>query len=145
MISQTPRKRGKKRDLYVRTAKGKSMQIEEQHGQCAPLRFFEYRQEIGAAHEHQGCSVVQHVEEVDDGWLVVAGLLTVFGYYASSICITVVLAGFLAILFDPVVVKLEKLPDEYSDEANRARNRSQRGPIHILDDSFNSLSACRAH
>ena len=24
----------------------------------------------------------------------------VFGYYASSICITVVLAGFLAILFD---------------------------------------------
>jgi predicted PurR-regulated permease PerM len=39
----------------------------------------------------------------------VAGVLTVFGYYASSICITVVLAGFLAILFDPVVVKLEKL------------------------------------
>jgi predicted PurR-regulated permease PerM len=39
----------------------------------------------------------------------VAGLLTVFGYYASSICITVVLAGFLAILFDPVVVTLEKL------------------------------------
>jgi hypothetical protein len=39
----------------------------------------------------------------------VAGLLTVFGYYASSICITVVLAGFLAILFDPVVVILEKL------------------------------------
>ena len=38
-----------------------------------------------------------------------AGLLTVCGYYASSICITVVLAGFLAILFDPVVVKLEKL------------------------------------
>jgi predicted PurR-regulated permease PerM len=37
------------------------------------------------------------------------GLLTVFGYYASSICITVVLAGFLAILFDPVVVILEKL------------------------------------
>jgi hypothetical protein len=32
----------------------------------------------------------------------VVGLLTVFGYYASSICITVVLAGFLAILFDPV-------------------------------------------
>jgi predicted PurR-regulated permease PerM len=36
-------------------------------------------------------------------------LLTVFGYYASSICITVVLAGFLAILFDPLVVKLERL------------------------------------
>ena len=41
--------------------------------------------------------------------ILVAGLLTVFGYYASSICITVVLAGFLAILFDPVVVMLEKL------------------------------------
>jgi predicted PurR-regulated permease PerM len=41
--------------------------------------------------------------------ILVAGLLTVFGYYASSICITVILAAFLAILFDPVVVKLEKL------------------------------------
>src|ERR1700680_188417 len=42
-------------------------------------------------------------------FILVAALLTVFGYYASSICITVVLAGFLAILFDPVVVVLEKL------------------------------------
>jgi predicted PurR-regulated permease PerM len=42
-------------------------------------------------------------------FIIVSGLLTVFGYYASSICITVVLAGFLAILFDPVVVLLEKL------------------------------------
>jgi predicted PurR-regulated permease PerM len=42
-------------------------------------------------------------------FILVAGLLTVFGYYASSICITVVLAGFLAILFDPLVVTLEKL------------------------------------
>ena len=42
-------------------------------------------------------------------FVLVAGLLTVFGYYASSICITVILAGFLAILFDPVVVMLEKL------------------------------------
>jgi predicted PurR-regulated permease PerM len=42
-------------------------------------------------------------------FILVAGVLTVFGYYASSICITVVLAGFLAILFDPVVVVLEKL------------------------------------
>src|ERR1041385_3231203 len=41
--------------------------------------------------------------------ILVAGLLTLFGYYASSICITVILAGFLAILFDPVVVGLEKL------------------------------------
>ena len=39
----------------------------------------------------------------------VAGLLTVFGYYASSICITVILSGFLAILFNPLVVKLERL------------------------------------
>src|SRR5450759_2602933 len=41
--------------------------------------------------------------------ILVAGLLTVFGYYASSICITVILAGFLAIMFDPVVVMLEKM------------------------------------
>jgi hypothetical protein len=38
-------------------------------------------------------------------FLLVAGMLTVFGYYASSICITVVLAAFLAILFDPLVVR----------------------------------------
>src|SRR4249920_993711 len=42
-------------------------------------------------------------------FILVAGLLTVFGYYASSLYITVVLAAFLAILFDPVVVLLEKL------------------------------------
>lgn len=42
-------------------------------------------------------------------FILVAGLLTVFGYYASSLCITIVLAAFLAILFDPVVVLLEKL------------------------------------
>jgi predicted PurR-regulated permease PerM len=41
--------------------------------------------------------------------ILVAGLLTVFGYYASSICITVLLAGFLAILLDPLVVTLERL------------------------------------
>ena len=41
-------------------------------------------------------------------FLLVAGMLTLFGYYASSICITVVLAAFLAILFDPLVVRLEK-------------------------------------
>ena len=41
--------------------------------------------------------------------ILVAGLLTVFGYYASSICITVILAAFLAILFNPVVVTLEKV------------------------------------
>ena len=78
MISQTPRKRGRKRDLYTRIAKGKSHRpqkisaakiswscTEEQHGQRVPLRFFEYGQEIGAAHEYQGSSVVQHDEEVD--------------------------------------------------------------------------------
>lgn len=32
-----------------------------------------------------------------------------FAYYASSLCITVVLAAFLAILVDPLVVMLEKL------------------------------------
>jgi len=42
-------------------------------------------------------------------FILVAGSLTVFGFYASSICITVILAGFLAILVDPVVVILEKL------------------------------------
>jgi predicted PurR-regulated permease PerM len=42
-------------------------------------------------------------------FILVAGMLTVFGYFASSICITVILAGFLAILVDPVVIKLEKL------------------------------------
>jgi len=42
-------------------------------------------------------------------FILVVGLLTVFGYYASSICITVVLSAFLAILFDPLVVTLEKL------------------------------------
>jgi predicted PurR-regulated permease PerM len=42
-------------------------------------------------------------------FILVMGLMTVFGYFASSICITVVLAAFLAILFDPLVVKLERL------------------------------------
>ncbi len=42
-------------------------------------------------------------------FILVAGLLTVFAYYASSLCITVVLAAFLAILVNPLVVMLEKL------------------------------------
>jgi predicted PurR-regulated permease PerM len=41
--------------------------------------------------------------------MLVAGLLTVFAYYASSFCITIVLAAFLEILVDPLVVMLEKL------------------------------------
>src|SRR5580700_4080114 len=44
------------------------MQSDEQHGKGFALRFLEYGQEIGAAHERQGSSVVQHVEEVDGGW-----------------------------------------------------------------------------
>ena len=42
-------------------------------------------------------------------FMLVAGLLTVFAYYASSLCITVALAAFLAILVDPLIVMLEKL------------------------------------
>ena len=45
-----------------------AMQFQEQHGQRVPLRFFECGQEIGAAREHQGSSIIQHVEEVDGGW-----------------------------------------------------------------------------
>src|SRR2546425_11534394 len=41
------------------------MQTEKQHRQRVALRFVEYRQEIGAAHEHQSSSVIHHVEEVD--------------------------------------------------------------------------------
>jgi predicted PurR-regulated permease PerM len=36
-------------------------------------------------------------------------MLTVFGCHASSICIKMILAVFLAILFDPLVVTREKL------------------------------------
>ena len=43
------------------------MQTEEQHGQSVALRFSEHGQEIGAAHEQQGSSVVHCVEEVDRG------------------------------------------------------------------------------
>jgi len=42
-------------------------------------------------------------------FILVAAVLAVFSYFASSICITVVLSAFLAILFDPVVVQLERL------------------------------------
>ncbi len=42
-------------------------------------------------------------------FILVAGVVAVFSYFASSICITVVLSAFLAILFDPVVVQLERL------------------------------------
>src|ERR1035437_7625516 len=42
-------------------------------------------------------------------FILVAGFLTGVRYYASSICITRIPAGVLAILFDPVVIILEKL------------------------------------
>ena len=42
-------------------------------------------------------------------FVLVAAVVAVFSYFASSICITVVLSAFLAILFDPVVVQLERL------------------------------------
>jgi hypothetical protein len=62
-------------------------------------------------------------------FILVAGLVSVFGYYASSICITVVLAGFLAILFEPVVVTLEK-----SAISNRLRSEKDRF-LHAVSDS----------
>ena len=42
-------------------------------------------------------------------WVVVIALVVTFFYFASSLCITVLLAGFLAILVDPVLGLLEKL------------------------------------
>jgi hypothetical protein len=45
-----------------------SVYTEKQYGQGIALSFVEYGQEIGAAHEDQGSSVVQHDEEVDGGW-----------------------------------------------------------------------------
>src|ERR1022692_2558160 len=60
-------------------------------------------------HRNRSAHFREHFNSVESLFILVAGVLTVFGYYASSICITVVLAGFLAILFDPLVVLLEKL------------------------------------
>src|SRR5437879_1249333 len=42
-------------------------------------------------------------------WVVVIALLVTFFYFASSFWITLILAGFLSILVDPVVVRLERL------------------------------------
>src|SRR5207247_8988416 len=44
------------------------MQTKEQHCPGVPLRLLEHGQEVGAAHEYQGSSVVQHDEEVHGGW-----------------------------------------------------------------------------
>ena len=42
-------------------------------------------------------------------WVVVIALLVTFFYFASSFWITLVLAGFLSILVEPLVLRLEKL------------------------------------
>ena len=69
-------------------------------------------------------------------FILVAGLLTVFGYYASSICITVILAGFLAILFDPVVVHPE-------DEVSQAGPRFSLRVSHCLDSAAGLVEILR--
>jgi predicted PurR-regulated permease PerM len=40
-------------------------------------------------------------------WIIVIAILVAFGYFASSLCITFLLAGFLAILLDPIPTALE--------------------------------------
>ena len=40
-------------------------------------------------------------------WIVAIAILVAFGYFASSLCITFLLAGFLAILLDPIPTALE--------------------------------------
>ena len=42
-------------------------------------------------------------------WVVVIALVVTFFYFASSLCITILLAGFLAILVEPLVSALDKL------------------------------------
>jgi predicted PurR-regulated permease PerM len=41
-------------------------------------------------------------------WVVVVAILVSFAFFASSLCITFLLAGFLAILVDPIPTALEK-------------------------------------
>jgi predicted PurR-regulated permease PerM len=41
-------------------------------------------------------------------WVVVIAIVLVFGYFASSLCITFLLAGFLAVLIDPIPTALER-------------------------------------
>jgi predicted PurR-regulated permease PerM len=40
-------------------------------------------------------------------WIAALSLLLAFCYFASSLCSTVVLAAFLAIVVDPLVVQLD--------------------------------------
>jgi predicted PurR-regulated permease PerM len=41
-------------------------------------------------------------------WVVVIAIVVAFAYFASSLCITFLLAGFLALLFDPIPTYLER-------------------------------------
>ena len=41
-------------------------------------------------------------------WVVVIAIIVAFAYFASSLCITFLLAGFLAILLDPIPTALER-------------------------------------
>jgi predicted PurR-regulated permease PerM len=41
-------------------------------------------------------------------WVVVIAIVVAFAYFASSLCITFLLAGFLALLFDPIPSYLER-------------------------------------
>jgi len=41
-------------------------------------------------------------------WVIVIAIVIAFCYFASSLCITLVVAAFLAILVDPIVTKLEQ-------------------------------------
>src|SRR6202167_5328297 len=42
-------------------------------------------------------------------WVVVIAIIVAFGFFASSLCITFLLAGFLAILLDPIPPYFERL------------------------------------
>jgi predicted PurR-regulated permease PerM len=41
-------------------------------------------------------------------WIIVIAILVAFAFFASSLCITVLLAAFIAILIDPVITRLER-------------------------------------
>jgi predicted PurR-regulated permease PerM len=42
-------------------------------------------------------------------WVVVTAIVVAFAYFTSSLCITFLLAGFLALVFDPIPTYLERL------------------------------------
>jgi AI-2 transport protein TqsA len=42
-------------------------------------------------------------------WVIVIAIIVAFGFFASSLCITFLLAGFLAILLDPIPTYFERL------------------------------------